>query len=77
MNIEKAIRAAQARQASIDSKALPKASTRRVKSLNESLAEYHEQGYYLYFCFHDKTIYEPCGACHRTKGDAKRNLENL
>lgn len=77
MNTEKALRAAYARQASIDSKALPKASLKREKSLNELLAEYHQQGYYLHFCFHDKTLYEPCMSCRRSKTDAKRNLESL
>lgn len=65
------------RQAAIDSKALPKAHTRREKSKGEAEAEYHEPGYGLYFCLHDRTYYEPCGACKRTRGEAKRNLLSL
>lgn len=77
MNIEKAIRAAQARQASLDSKVLPKASTKRIKSLTESLTEYHSQGYGIHFCFHDRSYYEPCTTCKRTKRDALHNLLNM
>lgn len=65
------------RQAAIDSRPLPKASTKREKSSGEAMAEYHQPDYYLYFCFHDKSIFEICTACHRTKKDAKRNLESL
>jgi hypothetical protein len=77
MNINNTIRRLASKQADRDSEALPKSHTRRVKSLNESLREYKPQGYYLYFCFHNKTLYEPCTACKRTTANAKHNLSNL
>lgn len=77
MNIESTIRKATAAQANIDARPLPRPSTVREKSLNERDAEYHPQGYYLHFCHHDKTLYEVCSACHRTKRDAQRNLSML
>ena len=63
-------------QARRDSKALPKASTVREKSLNERKGEYHQPGYGLYFCLHDRTYFEPCNNCRRTKRDAIINLQN-
>lgn len=77
MNIKNTIRRAAERQARSDSEALPKSSIKRKKSLNESLNEYHPQGYGLHFCLHSKTYYEPCNACKRTRHDAQRNLSNL
>lgn len=77
MGSEGLIRRLAEKQARLDSEALPRAATKRIKSKGEAANEYHEQGYYLYFCFHNKTLYEPCTACHRTKRDAKRNLSNL
>lgn len=77
MSIERTIRRAAAAQANIDAQPLPHASTKRVKSNGESLREYHEQGYYLHFCYHNKTLYEPCSACRRTKSEAERNLSSL
>jgi hypothetical protein len=77
MSINNIIRRAAEAQARRDSAALPRASTIRVKSLNESLREYKPQGYYLYFCFHNKTLYESCIACKRTTADAKHNLSRL
>jgi len=74
MNLIRKLAEEQARR---DSKALPKAHTKREPSALESNAEWHPQGYYLHFCYHDKTLYEPCGACRRTKTDAKRNLSLL
>ncbi len=65
------------RQAPLDSRALPKAHTKREKSLTEREAEYHEVGYGLHFCCHDKTYYEPCNACRRTRSEARANLLNL
>lgn len=65
------------RQAEIDSRALPKAATKRIKSTTEANAEYHQQGYGLHFCLHDRTYYEVCSACRRTRREAKRNLSNL
>jgi hypothetical protein len=77
MNVNKTIREAASKQASSDSRPLPKASTRRIKSKIEREAEYHQVGYGLHFCFHDRTYYEPCLKCRRTKRDAERNLFNL
>ena len=77
MNINSTIRTLAERQARRDSKALPKGHTIRRRSASESNREYHPQGYYLHFCYHDKTLYEPCNACHRTKKDAERNLSSL
>ncbi len=74
MNLIRRLAEEQARR---DSQALPKASLKRIKSLNELKTEYHQQGYGLHFCLHDKTYYEPCNACKRTKADAKRNLNSL
>jgi hypothetical protein len=74
MNLIRKLAEEQARR---DSKGLPKANTIRRKSVNELLTEYHPQGYYLYFCFHDKTLYEVCSQCRRTRRDAQRNLSNL
>jgi hypothetical protein len=77
MNIDRIIARIAAQQAQADSVALPKASTKRIKSKGEALREYHSQNYYLYFCFHDKTLFEPCSACKRSKREAQRNLSNL
>ena len=77
MNINNTIRRLASKQADRDSAALPKASTHRVKSLTESLNQYHPPNYYLYFCFHDKSIYEICSACKRTRSEVKRNLLSL
>jgi hypothetical protein len=77
MNLNNTIRRIAEEQARRDSLALPKAKTKREPSSTESNAEYYPQGYYLHFCFHDKTLYEVCSACHRTRKDAKRNLESL
>jgi hypothetical protein len=77
MTIENTIRRAAERQAERDSAALPKASTHRERSLNEREAMYHPPNYYLYFCFHDKSIYEICSACKRTNAEVKRNLLSL
>jgi hypothetical protein len=77
MNIEKAIRAATSRQADIDSCALPKATLKRAKSKNELEIKYHPQAYGLYFCLHDKSYFEPCLNCRRTKAEGLANLLNL
>ena len=77
MNTERIIRRAAERQASKDSQALPKAHTRREKSNGEANAVYRPVGTGLYFCFHEKSYYEPCGKCRRSSADAKRNLESL
>jgi len=77
MNSDKAIRRAAAEQASKDARQLPKAHTRREKSNTEKNAEYHLQGYGLYFCLHDKSYYEVCPACKRTRREALRNLSSL
>ena len=77
MNIERTIRRAAERQAQSDSEALPKAATRREKSNSEANAEYKPQGYGLHFCLHNKSYYEVCAACRRTKSDAQRNLSSL
>jgi hypothetical protein len=77
MTIEYTIRRAAERQAAKDSEPLPKSHTLRVKSNGEAMREYKPQGYYLYFCFHDKSIYEICSACRRTRSEVKRNLSSL
>ena len=77
MSIKNTIRRACEAQARRDSEALPKSSVKREKSLNESKAEYHQQGYGLHFCLHSKTYYEVCNACRRTMADARRNLSSL
>jgi hypothetical protein len=77
MNINNTIRLLAEVQARRDSAALPKAHTKREASNGEAKAEWHPQGYYLYFCFHDKSIYEICSACKRTNAEVKRNLSNL
>ena len=77
MNIERKIREAYAAQASKDARPLPRAHTRREKSNTESNAEWHPQGYGLHFCLHDKTYYEVCARCKRTRRDAERNLSSL
>lgn len=77
MNPNKILHDSAARQASIDSKALPKAATRRIKSSNELKMEYHSVGYGLHFCLHDRTYYEPCKECRRSKRKALNNLSNL
>jgi hypothetical protein len=69
------IRRAAERQAAIDSKALPKATTYR--SSEELKGEYHQPGYGLYFCLHDRTYYEACGKCRRTTREALINLQNI
>ena len=77
MNVNRILRTLASKQADKDSEALPKASTHRVRSVSESLREYKPQGYYLYFCYHDKSLYEVCSACKRTKREAERNLRSL
>jgi hypothetical protein len=77
MNINKAIHDGAAAQANKDARPLPKASTRRIKSKTEREAEYHQVGYGLHFCFHDRTYYEPCLKCRRSKAEALRNLSSL
>lgn len=77
MNIKNEIRRAAAKQAASDAQALPCASIKRDKSLNELNAEYHQQGYGIHFCLHSKTYYEVCSACRRTRREAERNLSNL
>ena len=76
MNINREIRIAAEKQAKRDSEALPKASTKRVRSTNELRGEYHQPGYGLYFCFHNKTYYEVCTKCRRTTRDAFINIQN-
>jgi len=70
------IRRAAERQAAIDSRPLPKATTYRIKSNGEAKGEYHQPGYGLYFCLHDRTYYEACLKCRRTRREALINLLN-
>lgn len=77
MNTESTIRRLAAEQASKDSRGLPKPATRRIKSSNELGEAYKPQGYGLYFCLHDKSYYEVCKTCRRTRRDAQRNLFDL
>ena len=77
MNIDRAIGKAASAQASKDSKAFPKAALRREKSMNEANAVYRPVGTGLHFCFHDKSYYQPCTKCRRSKRDAQRNLSSL
>jgi hypothetical protein len=76
MNVNKAIREAASKQANKDSKALPRAATYRAESNGEAKGEYHQPGYGLYFCLHDRTYYEPCLKCRRTTREALINLQN-
>lgn len=64
-------------QARRDSKALPRRKIVRAKSNNELNAEYHQPGYGLHFCMHDRTYYEVCPRCKRTAKEALRNLSSL
>jgi hypothetical protein len=65
MNTERLIRIAAARQASKDSKALPKPGTMRQPSNQESNHPYVPYGYYEWYCFHDKLWTESCNKCRR------------
>lgn len=76
MNINREIRRAAAKQAASDAQALPYASIKRERSSNELKGEYHQPGHGLYFCFHNKTYYEPCSACKRTTRDTFINIQN-
>ena len=76
MNIKNTIRRAAEAQARHDSEALPRAAIKRVRSTNELRGEYHQPGYGLYFCFHNKTYYEPCTTSERTTRDAFINIQN-
>lgn len=51
------------------------ASIRREPSLKEQNAEWHKQGYYLFFCFHNKNKFVPCAQCGRTQAQAELNFE--
>jgi hypothetical protein len=77
MNIKNTIRRLANAQANKDAQPLPRASIKREASLSELNAEYRQQGYGLHFCFHNKTYYEVCTACKRTRRDAERNLSQL
>lgn len=77
MSIDSIIRRAAERQASLDSEALPKSHTLRIKSLNERDAKYNPVGYGLYFCLHDKSYYEICTACRRTTAEVQRNISSI
>lgn len=65
------------RQAAKDSRPLPRSHTKRIKSNAEREAQYHEPGYGLYFCLHNKTYYEVCYACRRDKREALFNLDTF
>lgn len=77
MNINSTIRRLTADQATKDGRLLPSARIKREKSKNEREAEYHPQGYGLYICLHDKSYYEVCTSCKRTKREAQANLFSL
>jgi hypothetical protein len=77
MNIEKSIRSAYERKARSDSRALPKSHTRREESKTEADAQYRPQGHGLYFCLHNKSYFDKCGACRRTASEAQRNFDKF
>jgi hypothetical protein len=65
------------KQAREDSRLLPKATTRREPSKTEREAEYTPPGYYLLFCFHKKSLFEPCSACRRDKKEAREQYNRF
>lgn len=65
------------RQAAIDSRDLPKAATKREPSHGEAMREAKPIGYRLHYCFHERSYYEVCTKCRRSRVDAMRNLSRL
>lgn len=75
--LNKAFKEALLRRLSDESRMPSTPRTVRESSSTEQNAVYNPPGYGLLFCFHNKSLFEPCSACKRTKAIARLQYERF